>query len=66
MMNVSQSLSQEIFKNFKFEVISIFVIFYSLLENKKIDTQLYTKLVEFLTTNNYIFLNLLKNAFSKF
>ena len=64
-LNSNYNLSQEIFKNFKFEVISIFVIFYTILENKRVDTALFTKLVEFLTTNNYIYINLLKNALNK-
>jgi len=64
-VNTNFTISKEILKNFNLEVISIFLIFYSILENSKIDLKTFTKLVELLTTNNYLYINLLKNSFSR-
>lgn len=60
MVNENHRFGKEILKGLKLEVLSIFLIFFSLLDEQKRDANLYLKLIEYLTTNFYLLLTLIK------
>lgn len=60
----NKSKTRECLMSLKLEVVSIFVIFYNLIDGRKSEMRDFLRLIELLAKNYYIFLNLLKKLLS--